>query len=71
MLLPLQGGRAGDGRLRPGHAAFGAVWLAALTASVLGHYPTPLIGYGTSAILGYALSFAVLAASPPAPPTGH
>lgn len=39
---------------------FIAVWLAILLASVLGNYPTPLIGHGGSGILGYLLGLAAL-----------
>lgn len=38
------------------HAVFGTVWLSMVVAAALGNYPTPLVGYGGSAILGYALS---------------
>jgi hypothetical protein len=48
-----------------------------VAAAALGNYPTPLVGYGGSAVLGYLLSVALLpgragaerpraAASPPA-----
>ena len=37
------------------HAVFGAVWIALVSAAALGNYPTPLVGYGGSAILGYLL----------------
>ena len=37
------------------HAVFGAVWMAIVAAAALGNYPTPLVGYGGSAILGYLL----------------
>lgn len=36
-------------------AVFGAVWIALVAAAALGNYPTPLVGYGGSAILGYVL----------------
>jgi cell division protein FtsW (lipid II flippase) len=39
--------------------AFGACWLAVLAAAALGNYPTPLVGYGGSAVLGYLLSVAL------------
>jgi cell division protein FtsW (lipid II flippase) len=39
---------------------FGGVWSTALAAAALGNYPTPLVGYGGSAILGYCLSVALL-----------
>lgn len=45
--------------------AFGASWAAVIAASTLGNYPTPLIGYGGSAVLGYLLSAALL------PPPRH
>lgn len=68
--------RAGAGD-RPLLLAFGACWAAVVAAAALGNYPTPLVGYGGSAVLGYLLSVALLpggagarlpraAASPPA-----
>ena len=39
---------------------FGGVWCTALAAAALGNYPTPLVGYGGSAILGYCVSVAML-----------
>ena len=38
------------------HATFGATWLGVIAAAALGNYPTPVVGYGGSAILGYLLS---------------
>lgn len=58
-LLLVAPGIAGQ-RLDPGnrelYAVFGTVWLAMVVAAAVGNYPTPLVGYGGSAILGYALS---------------
>jgi hypothetical protein len=48
---------AGD---RPALLAFGACWAAVVAAAALGNYPTPLVGYGGSAVLGYLLSVALL-----------
>ena len=45
-------------------AAFAALWAGALLAALLGPYPTPVIGFGGSAILGYLLSVACLTRSP-------
>lgn len=45
---------------RETYAAFGAVWLAGIVAAALGNYPTPIVGYGGSAIVGYALSLLAL-----------
>lgn len=45
---------------RKAHTVFGTVWLCAITAAAFGNYPTPVVGYGGSAILGYLLSVAVL-----------
>lgn len=39
---------------------FGAVWLGVMLAAALGNYPTPVVGYSSSAILGYLLSVAAL-----------
>lgn len=36
-------------------AVFGAAWLAILAASLMGNYPTPVVGYGASGILGYLI----------------
>ncbi|MEO1029286.1 MAG: hypothetical protein AAFX02_09555, partial [Pseudomonadota bacterium] len=36
-------------------AVFGALWIAFVLAAFLGNYPTPLLGYGSSSILGYML----------------
>src|SRR3954462_8530056 len=44
-------------------AVFGATWLAVITFAIVGNYPTPLVGYGSSAILGYCLSAAILPGS--------
>lgn len=48
--LVLMARGAGD---RPLGAAFAATWFAIVLAAGLGNYPTPLVGYGGSAILGY------------------
>ena len=41
-------------------AVFGATWLTVIAFAVAGNYPTPLVGYGASGILGYGLSAALL-----------
>lgn len=41
-------------------SVFIAVWLAIFLAAVLGNYPTPVIGYGGSGILGYLLGLSAL-----------
>ena len=51
---------------------FGGAWCTAVGAAALGNYPTPLVGYGGSAILGYCLSVAALRRWPmPAPAHRH
>jgi cell division protein FtsW (lipid II flippase) len=45
---------------RTDSTVFAATWLAILAAAVIGNYPTPLLGYGGSGILGYLLCVAVL-----------
>jgi hypothetical protein len=60
LLVPALIGWYRDPSRREAYAAFGALWLAATVAAVLGNYPTPLVGYGSSAIVGYALSLLAL-----------
>lgn len=64
MLVPAIAGYIRDPDHRPIYAVFGAVWLAAILAAALGNYPTPLVGYSGSAILGYLISLLGL---PPRP----
>lgn len=47
--------------LRAPHFAFLAVWIAALGMALLGPYPTPVIGFGGSGVLGFVLSAGLLA----------
>jgi cell division protein FtsW (lipid II flippase) len=49
-----------DWRGQPAIWAFAAVWGTAVLAAALGNYPTPLVGYGGSAIIGYVLSLALV-----------
>jgi cell division protein FtsW (lipid II flippase) len=42
------------------YAVFGVVWLAIIAAAAIGNYPTPIVGYGGSAIVGYFISIAFL-----------
>lgn len=43
-----------------GLIAFVLVWSSLLIASTMGHYPTPLLGYGASAIIGYFIAIVTL-----------
>ena len=36
------------------------IWAGVMVAAIFGNYPTPLVGYGASAIVGYALSIAIV-----------
>ena len=56
LLIPAIVGIVRDPSNRPVHLAFGATWLGIIAAAALGNYPTPVVGYGGSAILGYLLS---------------
>lgn len=60
LLVPAVIGWTRDAGNRATYAAFGAVWFAAIIAAALGNYPTPVVGYGGSAIIGYALSLFAL-----------
>ena len=64
LLLPAAAFGTRDGDCARQCAVFGAVWLAIILAAVIGNYPTPLVGYGGSAIIGYLLSACML---PPTP----
>lgn len=59
-LLIVPAGFLARGGHRETCAVFGVTWLGIVAAAALGNYPTPLVGYGGSAILGYLLSLAVL-----------
>jgi hypothetical protein len=65
MLLPAAAAMLPWYRPSEAHLAFGAAWFAAILAAALGNYPTPLVGYGGSAVIGYLLSVALLPASRP------
>jgi hypothetical protein len=60
LLVPAVLGWRVDPAYRGTYATFGAVWLAAIMAAGLGNYPTPIVGYGASAIIGYVLSLLAL-----------
>lgn len=60
LVVPAVAGLKVDPENREVHAVFGAVWLGVVAAAALGNYPTPLVGYGGSAILGYALSLSFM-----------
>lgn len=67
LLVPAIVGWSRDPDNRAIYAAFGAVWFAAIVAAALGNYPTPIVGYGGSAIIGYALSLLALPKRAPLP----
>lgn len=56
LLIPAVIGWRPDADNRATYAVFGAVWFATIVAAAIGNYPTPVVGYGGSAIIGYALS---------------
>lgn len=59
LVLPaIAGLRGGGDRAVP--AVFGVAWLATIAAAAMGNYPTPIVGYGGSAIVGYLLSLSML-----------
>lgn len=59
LVLPALAGGFRDSAHDGVYRVFAAAWIAAIAAAVLGNYPTPVVGYGGSAILGYVLSLAV------------
>lgn len=46
------------------HYVFAACWLTLIAAAATGAYPTPMVGYGASAIIGYFLSLPFLEPGP-------
>lgn len=60
LLLPALTGLFSDRDSREGYAIFGATWLVIAAAAAFGNYPTPVVGYGGSAIIGYVLSVLLL-----------
>lgn len=60
LIVPAIAGQRLDAGDREVYAVFGAVWLGVVVAAALGNYPTPVVGYGGSAILGYALSLSLM-----------
>lgn len=64
LLAPSVLGSSGDAPSRTVRVVFGATWLGVIMAAAVGNHPTPLVGYGGSAIIGYVLSaFALPAAA--------
>jgi len=59
LVLPAIAGRLQDPANGGAYLVFGALWTGAVAAAALGNYPTPVVGYGGSAILGYVLSLSV------------
>ena len=47
-------------QIRREQLAFIGLWLACFGAALTGHYPTPVIGFGGSAVVGYILSVGLL-----------
>jgi hypothetical protein len=60
LVLPALAGAMHSGDQRSVMMAFGASWAGVVAAAALGNYPTPLVGYSGSAVLGYLLSVALL-----------
>lgn len=60
MLLPGYRGVMSGGATARVCAVFAVVWFGMLLSSAIGNYPTPLIGYGASSVIGYCFSAALL-----------
>lgn len=60
LILPAALGVLFDRRYRPIHAAFGATWTAIIVAAIVADYPTPLVAYSGSSIVGYILAAVAL-----------
>jgi cell division protein FtsW (lipid II flippase) len=64
LVVPAVMGAWRSGSERSALLAFGGCWSGMVVAAALGNYPTPLVGYGGSAVLGYLLSAALLPNGP-------
>jgi cell division protein FtsW (lipid II flippase) len=60
LVVPAAIGAGSAASQRPVLWAFGGCWAGVIAGAALGNYPTPLVGYGGSAVLGYLLSVALL-----------
>jgi hypothetical protein len=58
LIVPAVYGLGKSSAHRHVYAVLGMVWICVIAAAALGNYPTPLVGYGGSAVLGYVLSLA-------------
>ncbi len=67
LVLPALAARRLNGIDQSACVTFGAVWAAIIAAAAVGNYPTPLVGYGGSAIVGYMLSLVVFPRRAPQP----
>lgn len=61
LVLPVLEARRANGAEAAAYVVFGALWAGIVLAAALGNYPTPLVGYGGSAIVGYLLGLVVFA----------
>jgi hypothetical protein len=60
LVVPAMLGWRYDPDHREAYAMFGVIWLGMVVAAALGNYPTPVVGYGGSAILGYSLGLSLI-----------
>jgi len=60
LVVPAVLGRRYDPDHREVYATFGVIWLGTVVAAALGNYPTPVVGYGGSAILGYSMCLSLI-----------
>ena len=60
LVVPAIVGWSRDPEHRATYSAFGVTWFALVMAAALGNHPTPVVGFGGSAIIGYVLSLLAL-----------
>jgi acetyl esterase/lipase len=63
LLAPAVAGWSAEREEQAPVIVFGAVWLTVVLSAALGNYPTPVVGYGASAIMGYLLCLSALPTS--------
>lgn len=56
LMVPALAARRTSAEDQAAYSVFGMLWAGLVVAAALGNYPTPLVGYGGSAIIGYVVS---------------
>lgn len=64
LMVPALAARRAGAEDQSAYSVFGTLWAGLVVAAALGNYPTPLVGYGGSAIIGYVVSLMAFGSRP-------